>query len=265
MEMPAPAISDDDVRLAWRLIARDAQHSNEDDEQLYWWNRITSVAWEGHAPDGVARKDVAVLGDESGGIHETAAAFADAEGWLNPWRGEKLERSECYVCRVSSTTVVLHPMGEREWAHDYNYGVAPSAYIVAFGEDTFAEEPVPTNNGVELRPQAAQERSVARGLTQRALATGAGKAPVLLLASPKKGGSALEDASTRAARRFADEAKVSGQPVECAKNIAMLSDTSRPPSEGDPATELAALLERAAALEAKAQAEAVAQRRCTVQ
>jgi hypothetical protein len=136
---------------------------------------------------------------------------------------------------------------------------------VAFGEDTFAEESAPTSNGVELRPQTAQERSVARGLAQRALATGAGKAPVLLLAAPKKGGSALEDASTRAARRFADEEKVSGQPVECAKNIAMLSDTSKPPAEGDPTAELATLLERAAALQAKAQAEAAAQRRCTVQ
>ena len=179
--------------------------------RVYWWNRLIGHATD-HTPTGCVRQDVAVLAEEGHGAVEAAALLATGSG--------DGVRSDIQVCRSGGAHVVLL-VGSA-----IDEDLKADAYIVVFGAgDSFGASD-----------------SASRALTDKALRASAGRAPVLLVASPRSS-SMPSDIQTRA-RVFAAQERELGRPVECASS---LSDAA------ESAAALAALLERASALQAGGQ------------
>lgn len=217
--------TDEEIRQAWELVAREPGYKEDDDAPVYFFNKITKWATE-KTPSGCKRIDLLVLGDYDCGAIETAAALADGTRY---YLGDNhAAKRDAYVCRSGEAFVVLHPLvgpAEREWDDDAR---ASAAFIVCFGaDDTFSES----------------DDSVARSLASKALATSYFKVPTLLVpSSPRR--PEMSEKTLAAARLYAQNQVELDRPVEC---VEALSSGSAP---DESSAALATLLERIAALQA---------------
>ena len=88
----------------WELMLREAAYREPGEEDVYWWNEVTSESQQA-PPAGLLRRDIAVLGDSRCALGETASAFANA----CPYHAgdPRVERCECYVGRSDVTHFVI--------------------------------------------------------------------------------------------------------------------------------------------------------------
>jgi hypothetical protein len=184
-------------RNQWELIVRETAYLEGDESRTYWWNSVTHEVTNS-VPTGLKRRDVAVIGEETCAVVETAAAFA---------AGNCDRDAACFVGRSGMTHVVFHPLSfyaaeEPEMPQAVR---TSDAFVVLYSE------------------REAFERggnSVARTLVAAALKARAGVAPVLLLPSTVP----PPQAAKAAARRFVAEQAADGRPVEGAEDLSSSSD-----------------------------------------
>ena len=225
--------TDEEIRQAWDLVAREPGYKHEDDGPVYFFNKITKWATE-KTPSGCKRLDFVVLGDYDCGAYETAASLSDGTSYL--LGDNHAAKRGVYVCRPGETFVVLHPHvgpAEREWDDDIR---ASMAFIVCFGAtDSFAE----------------RDESVARALATKALVSSSFKVPVLLVpSSPRR--PEMSEKALAAARLYAQNQVELDRPVECVEALSSGSFAD------ESAAALATLVEKIAALQASG-------KRCAIQ